>query len=118
MRHRDRRKYYLGHKVIKSFYEKKHIDNFGEVKVLVRNIVVDNKRKRVISFYSHKVAFHKYREHDEMHKRGTKFYRTLKRKYPDCTPHHDLKGYAIVPTAIHSAFRHTGTVALKNKEPP
>lgn len=108
----DRRKQYMGYKVVKSFFEQKHVDGYGLVKVLIRLIDVKGDIRRVASFHSHAIAFYKYESKSDMVKRGTSQYRELKKRYPECTPHHDLDGFKIVPMSIHRAFRHTGPIYL------
>ena len=105
----------MGYEVVRSYFETREIDCFGAVKLLIREIIVDDEPRRTMPMTSQAIAFYPYDDIREIRGRNTPQYRELKRLYPDCTPHHDVDGYHIVPTLIHRAFPHFGPIAAEER---
>lgn len=109
----DKRKQYRGYEVVRSYYRTKQIRGFGRVKLLVREIDVNGELQKTMPMTSQAIAFYRYESEKDLKSRSSPLYRELKELYPDCTPHHDVDGFYIVPTPIHRAFKHFGAVAAE-----
>lgn len=112
----DKRKTYMGYPVVNSYYESRDVEPYGKIRLLVREIEINGEIKRTMPFTSQAVAFYKYQDINDLTKHNTWLYQYIKEVYPDCTPHHDVDGYQVVPTLIHRAFPHFGTVGLAKYE--
>lgn len=112
----DKRKQYMGYPVVKSYFITKTLECFGVVKLLVREIEIQGEVKRTMPMTSQAIAFYPYQQTEDLNGHSSQLYKELKEAYPDCTPHHDVDGYQIVPTLIHKKFHHFGTVGVRKLE--
>lgn len=111
----DKRKQFMGYEVVRSYYRTREVEGFGTIKLLTRIIMVDGKPRKTMPFTSQAIAFYRYQDDRDLLGHNSPLYQELKFAYPDCTPHHDVDGYYIVPTPIHQAFRHFGTIGTEKR---
>lgn len=112
----DKRKQYMGYEVVNSYFVTKELKFYGIVKMLVREIDLNGKIEKTMPMTSQAIAFYPYEDDRDLEGCSSPLYRELKEAYPDCTPHHDVDGYHIVPTLIHKKFKHFGTVGVIKRE--
>lgn len=102
--------------MVNSYYETKDIQGYGKIKLLVREVELFGRIIKTMPMTSQSMEHFEYHSEKDLIGRGSPLYRKIKELYPDCTPHHDNTGYHVVPTVIHRAFKHDGTVIVKKLE--